>query len=253
MSMRHRTIVASGLVIAVLALRSPAGAQPARTASDFGAQGTAKVICSALFVSGRDLDEALRNSAPTYAPREDLEALRSGSSVPGRPRIEVDRGAMEVAITVDGFTGRARHHGDQGCVIIPPGADEVFFEPLTLRTTLPDANSQPWPMGDASSGKPWPLGVDRAAVERATELAFPDGGLTASFVVLYRGEIIAERYGEGADKDTQLESWSMGKSLTATLFGLLVKDGHFDLDEPAPVPLWHEDPEDPRGNVLSKT
>jgi CubicO group peptidase (beta-lactamase class C family) len=66
---------------------------------------------------------------------------------------------------------------------------------------------------------------------------------------VHRGRIIAERYGEGADLNTQLESWSMGKSLTATLVGVLAHQGHFGLDDPAPVPAWHEDEEDPRGKI----
>ena len=41
----------------------------------------------------------------------------------------------------------------------------------------------------------------------------------------------------------------MGKSLTATLFGLLVKDGHYDLHGLAQVALWHADPEDPRSRI----
>ena len=52
----------------------------------------------------------------------------------------------------------------------------------------------------------------------------------------------------GITKDTQLESWSMGKSLTATLVGLAIKDGAFALDDPAPVPDWRR-PGDPRGAI----
>ena len=52
----------------------------------------------------------------------------------------------------------------------------------------------------------------------------------------------------GITKDTQLESWSMGKSLTATLFALLVKDGVYKIDDPAPVPEWRA-PGDPRGAI----
>ena len=40
----------------------------------------------------------------------------------------------------------------------------------------------------------------------------------------------------------------MGKSVTATLFSLLVKDGEFKLEDPAPVPLWRQ-PGDPRGKI----
>ena len=52
----------------------------------------------------------------------------------------------------------------------------------------------------------------------------------------------------GITKDTQLESWSMGKSITATLFALLVKDGTYTLEQPAPVPEWQA-PGDPRGAI----
>ena len=67
-------------------------------------------------------------------------------------------------------------------------------------------------------------------------------------VVVYKGQIVGERYMPGITKDTQLESWSMGKSLTATLVGLDVKDGAFALDDPAPVPDWRR-PGDPRGAI----
>jgi CubicO group peptidase (beta-lactamase class C family) len=246
-----RTLVAALTLSAVVATSRPADGQEARTAGDFGAMGTAKVMCSAVFVSGRDLDEALRNSAwpPLFAPRRTLEALQAGSSGSRGASINVDDERKTVDVTFRGFTGRARYFGDQGCVIIPPGADGVFFDPVDLETTLPDAESQPWPMGDAPTNTPWPPEVDRRTVEAATDTAFDGESLTAAFVVLYKGQIIAERYGQGATQDTQLESWSMGKSLTATLFGLLVKDGHFDLHGLAPVALWHADPEDPRSRI----
>ena len=40
----------------------------------------------------------------------------------------------------------------------------------------------------------------------------------------------------------------MGKSITSTLFALLVKDGTYTLEQPAPVPLWQR-PGDPRGDI----
>src|SRR5207249_4994295 len=55
-------------------------------------------------------------------------------------------------------------------------------------------------------------------------------------------------YGAGATRDTQLESWSMGKSIASTLFALLVKDGTYTLEQPAPVALWQK-PGDPRAKI----
>ena len=63
--------------------------------------------------------------------------------------------------------------------------------------------------------------------------------MTAAFVVTWRGRIMsAERYRDGLDLHTPLESWSMGKSLTATLMGVLIQQGVYGLWEPAPVPEW---------------
>jgi CubicO group peptidase (beta-lactamase class C family) len=64
--------------------------------------------------------------------------------------------------------------------------------------------------------------------------------MTAAFVVVHRNRILAERYAEdrGIGPDTQLESWSMGKGLTATLVGRLIHEGAFGLHDPAPVPAW---------------
>jgi CubicO group peptidase (beta-lactamase class C family) len=47
---------------------------------------------------------------------------------------------------------------------------------------------------------------------------------------------------------TPLESWSMGKSLTATLMGILIQQGVYELWQPAPVPEWQTDG-DPRAKI----
>jgi CubicO group peptidase (beta-lactamase class C family) len=76
----------------------------------------------------------------------------------------------------------------------------------------------------------------------------PASGTTAAFVVTHNGRVIAERYGEGITHETPLESWSMGKSLTATLMGVLMNDGVYKLDQPAPIPEWQQ-PGDPRAKT----
>jgi CubicO group peptidase (beta-lactamase class C family) len=117
-----------------------------------------------------------------------------------------------------------------------------------VTSALPDAKTQPWPMGDAPTNDPSPAGVDKAKVDQAVEAAFDPAGMTAAFLVTYRGRIIAEQYGANITMTTPLESWSMGKSLTATLFALLVKQGLFTLDQRAPVPEWRQ-PGDRRGAI----
>jgi CubicO group peptidase (beta-lactamase class C family) len=213
---------------------------PYQSPTSLGAATYAKVLCSAVFVSNRDAEEAKQNSAYFLmtAPDRDKKIVA-----------DVDRQAKRVRVTVENITRTAAFYGDQGCVIHPAGHDGVHFKPVPVRTSLPDAATQAWPMGDAPSTEPWPAGLDRATMQAAVDLAFADpAGLTAAMVVLYKGQIIGERYMPGITKDTQLESWSMGKSLTATLVGLAIKDGAFALDDPAPVPDWRR-PGDPRGAI----
>jgi CubicO group peptidase (beta-lactamase class C family) len=76
----------------------------------------------------------------------------------------------------------------------------------------------------------------------------PGLGETRAVVVMAQGKIAAERYAPGYDKNTRFVSWSMAKSVTGVLIGMLVSDGLLALDAPAPVPLWQR-PGDPRGEI----
>lgn len=71
---------------------------------------------------------------------------------------------------------------------------------------------------------------------------------TRAMVIMHRGKIIAERYATGYSEQTPLISWSMAKTVTATLVGLMVADGRLVLDDPAPVKAW-KSPGDPRGKI----
>lgn len=73
-------------------------------------------------------------------------------------------------------------------------------------------------------------------------------GETRAFLVMQNGAIAAERYGEGYGPDTRFVSWSMAKTVTAVMIGMLVADGRLRLDESAPVELWQR-PGDPRGEI----
>lgn len=76
----------------------------------------------------------------------------------------------------------------------------------------------------------------------------PGVGETRAVVLMANGKLAAERYGPGYDKDTRFVSWSMAKTVTGVLIGMLVSDGLLALDEPAPVPLWQR-PGDPRSAI----
>jgi len=203
--------------------------------------GTAKVLCSALFVSGRDSAEA-RARVADYFLREKLDSITA---------VHVDQRRELVRLTLaNRVTREAKRYGDQGCVIHQPGRDTVFFTPVPVTSRLPDAATTPWPMGDLLPTEPPPAGLDTARLRQATDTVFANAaGLTAGFVVVYQGRIVAERYANGAHRDMQLESWSMGKSITGTLIGMLIHQGAFRLEDPAPVPEWGKTPGDPRAKI----
>ncbi len=65
------------------------------------------------------------------------------------------------------------------------------------------------------------------------------------------GAIVAEAYGEGWDRDRVHPSWSIAKSVTHALVGVLVGNGRLDIDAPAAVAEW-SDPADARSAITPR-
>ena len=96
----------------------------------------------------------------------------------------------------------------------------------------------------------WPSGVDIELAQRALDTGFGSADArTLGLVVTYRGRVLGERYSDEVDIHTPLESWSMTKSLTGTLMGVLIQQGEYELWENAPIPEWQVDPNDPRSEI----
>ena len=208
-----------------------------------GLAGLAKRYCSGVYVSHRDAAEALYSSVLVN------DALQQRYER-GDLQFSVDHATAVVTANSERAAARAAHFGDQGCIILPEGSDQVFFTPRTVTTTLPAAKTQMWPMGDKLPDVPLPADVNEQTLMRAVDLFFSErNDRRAAFLVVHKGRLIAERYGSGAHKDMQLESWSMGKSMTATFIGRLIQLGHLGLWDPAPVPQWQNSPGDPRAQI----
>jgi hypothetical protein len=106
----------------------------------YHAAGYAKVMCSAVFMTGLTPDFAAQNVGFFTAPYEVRAKL-------GRPVI--DRANQAVHVTLpNGITRTAKYLGSQGCVTLPLGESAVHFTPLTVTSRLPDSATETWPMGD---------------------------------------------------------------------------------------------------------
>jgi CubicO group peptidase (beta-lactamase class C family) len=223
-----------------LEMNTPYAAPPGG-ALEHDASGFAKIMCSAVFITGLDADFAAENVGYFTSPY----ATRARFEKP-----VVDRTNKVVHVTVPGgVTRTAKYLGSQGCVTLPVGQNSPSFTPVTVKTALPDPATQLWPMGDVLPSDPLPAEIDAAKLKQAIDAAFePASGMTAAFVVTWRGRLIGERYGEGISLRTPLEGWSMAKSLTATLMGILIRERVYDLWQPAPIPEW-QSPGDPRARI----
>ena len=205
-----------------------------------GIAGYVKVMCSAVFVSGRDIEEAARNSGYFLMPDGQAENVK----------ITIDSINKVVTLSYgDTLTRSAKFHGDQGCIICRSSCDQLDFEPVPVVSALPPAEDIPWPMGDIIDETNKEITVDHELIGRALDAAFtPADALTAAVVIVKDGQIIGERYMDGLDMNTQLESWSMGKSLTATLIGRMIHMGFFSLDDRGLFEEWSSEG-DPRSAI----
>jgi CubicO group peptidase (beta-lactamase class C family) len=106
--------------------------------------------------------------------------------------------------------------------------------------------TQEWPTGDL------PEGVDEAALQAAIDAAFAPregtGGVEAILAV-HGGELVVEEYNNW-DPAAPHPSWSMAKSMTQAMLGILVAEGRLDVFAPAPVPEW-TDPADERHAITT--
>lgn len=114
----------------------------------------------------------------------------------------------------------------------------------------PDPTVPPPLSKEALSAVTANAGAPRKDLARAVDTLFTDPtvGQTRAVVVIANGEVAAERYAPGYGPRTRFVSWSMAKTITAAMIGMLVADGRLSLDEPAPIPRWQR-PGDPRAAI----
>ncbi len=91
-----------------------------------------------------------------------------------------------------------------------------------------------WPRGETGNDE-----INRLADE-IFDLTGPQG-VTYALLIVRKGELLYERYDAGANGFYLQYSWSMAKSITHALVGILVKQGRLDIYAPADVPEWQED------------
>ncbi|WP_338244121.1 serine hydrolase domain-containing protein [Aurantiacibacter hainanensis] len=163
-----------------------------------------------------DLDEAVNvSSADGY--------VRASSMV---QRVEVDWAeAMPPRIAV--------HEAGEGCNILPIGASPPEQAEATLTAQV-------------ASSSTLPSGPSGAELDGVAERAFtPDYGAdsrTTAILVMEDGTVRQERYAEGFGPDVPQRTWSVAKSIAATLVGAAVERGEADVAASAGLGAGTGDP-----------
>jgi CubicO group peptidase (beta-lactamase class C family) len=176
-----------------------------------GSGYAAKIVCSSVFVSGRD---------PAAVLAEDVQA-------PGHPllklmRQDVDLSEKTVTTHLLGIfaPGHAAWHEGFGCSGVPDGdfrAAQQAVSDVPLQKIPAADPAVLWPDGEAVTPD-----ARIAALTADPALTGPDMRAT---VVIHDGRIVGEAYGEGFSAATPLLGWSMAKSVNAALVGRLMQAG----------------------------
>lgn len=140
-------------------------------------------------------------------------------------------------VRVTGFgiwSAEARMRDGLGCTLTTALPEGTELQTLRLRKVI-DVPLRALPP-DAVS-----MTFDDEALERALQRIFNEGRSTLAVVIMHQGNLVADRYAPGITQDTPLPGWSMAKSLTATLTGVLVRRGDLDVWAAGAIPAWQQD------------
>jgi CubicO group peptidase (beta-lactamase class C family) len=185
-----------------------------------GAAYSAKIVCSNVFLAHRDAQEVL--STDVQAPGVALLKL---------VRVKVDTARGLVRASFLGFIakGIAVYRPGKGCTAVPDGnLDFAHAADAAIGSAAPAA------AGKTDPTSLWPEGERAQVVDDYQKILDNDSltgpGMRAALIVS-KGHLVAERYAPGFDAGTPLLGWSMAKTVTAGLIGLLVKDGKLTIDQ----------------------
>jgi len=189
---------------------------------------SAKNMSSSVFLAGRTL-EITDNQDNSFTPINLADD-------------EVDQESKLATASVYGLMKRkAIYREGLGSVLMTDDFDESkpFLTPKRTKIN----NNLSFPYGDLEQKDTLFSVIDYMALDNTVSKAFSDNEIkkTRAVLVIYKDQIIAEKYDDGFDKNSLLQGWSMTKSITATIFGILQKHGKVNINDKAPIDVWKND------------
>jgi CubicO group peptidase (beta-lactamase class C family) len=181
----------------------------------------AKILCSCYFITGLDQDR--------------IESEDLGFSLLWLASNHIDEKEKRVYTDVFGMHKKiAVYREGLGCALVnQSNPNDVQNKALNLQSL--EYSREIWPQQRIEGNQ---------EIQKALQSAFDSTAemnlLTRAVLVIKDGELIAEAYADGIDHQSPLLGWSMTKSITSILSGILAKNGKLDIESPLPFPMWED-------------
>ncbi len=187
----------------------------------------AKNMCSCVYEAGRDPESVA-------AQDNNFEPVHLSD-------FELNREKKAASSTVFGLKERVAVYNEGfGCTLLPQGTNKDDLPPEKPKRVQPPLAS-PYPYGNEKPLDTVFPEVDYDQLETALKNAFFEEHKTRAVVLLYKGHLLSEEYAPGFDKSTKLLGWSMTKSITSAILGVLQRKGRIAVDEDDLFREWEKD------------
>ncbi len=187
---------------------------------------SAKSTSSSVFLANRTLtftDSTDNNFSPINIASDELNFNESYAT----------------ASTLGLLTRKAIYREGLGSVLITKGFD-VNKKQLVPKRTVPN-DSSAYPYGNALQKDTIFSTVNYNKLNTSISSIFKKEDETRAVLVIYKDQIIAEKYGTGFSSDSRILGWSMTKSILSTVYGIMQYQGKLNVQDKAPVSEWQND------------
>jgi CubicO group peptidase (beta-lactamase class C family) len=191
----------------------------------------AKNLCSDVFVSGRQA--------------KDVEDIDLNFSFIRFTRNKVDYDEKSVTSRFLWSRSKAIYREGFGGTLLRDVSEEVLRKSVYPVDTNPGylQDTTAWPLGNSLQDT-ISNGVDKAGIAQISKRLIIDNaynGNAFAFMVLHKGVPVAEAYKPDFNQNTRFLSWSVAKSFTNAIAGILVKQGKTDISQPVDIDEWKID------------
>jgi CubicO group peptidase (beta-lactamase class C family) len=192
----------------------------------------AKNIASGVFVAGRT-QESIEKEDINFFP-----------VIYTKNTVDYDKGIVTSKL-LGIWKSEAVYNEGLGCTLVRDFSTEDVLSMDYPEVSLPEDNPDtiPWPAGDLLTDT-IPAGINLQKLSDMLDRVFEDTVTykgTFAVTVVYKDQIVAERYRSDLNPDNLFLSWSMAKSFTNAMVGAMVRDGLININAPMSIKEWAKD------------